>query len=608
MRIAASASVGLLIGAICATTPVFADVRAEREAQRLADDEKITRMVVFEPEPGRDKVEAMKPTWCDLTSEYSGEVMGSKMASKLENGQEKGWQVGVLANVAAMLCAHPDAPDWHKQTGYVVQAWVNLTGLGKDDAIASLRARVDKATWEKQKKETCDKLGVSAEASEEQKRYDAVVRDTFGCGRYIYWRNPHPQMGDLLEWFIDKQADVPSEILRSYYVLHVLGHGYNLKKKELNILADYARVGIDARALDRAKLDKQLQEGGYNDYAKHLAREQLARAKDVGERYKRVIDQLIKQDPEYKRIFFDVPEQAFKDWETEAEANKKAIDAANAFEAKLYGPSKKAMKGCAKILRATFQAHLKSKKAKTVKAAEAAATDRVGMVLLGNLMACEAAEGNANTMELLSELYNKGRLARGPRYAVYYAVIDAVSEIRADRAKFPMEPKFFGYKTIQSFRTAAVKLCAESSPASKVRRNRHGGGKSCKTTVGSDAKGVIKAVKKGKAGTALLFKTEKWREEDVECVDSRKIWRIENSGQVKYFQDCTFKGWKTVTHTEKTTIIPNEAAKGIKAGMFFKGKADYPYDAKNYKRFGYPTEVYKNKTKKKLINFYGYTL
>jgi hypothetical protein len=608
MRLPAVLSAVLFFGALLSATPALAGVREERAAQRLKDDEKITRMVVFEAAPGMETVGSMKPSWCDLTTEYANVVMGSRLASKLENGKEKGWQPGVLAEAATILCAHPDAPDWHKQTGYVVQEWINMTGLGKDDAIASLRARVDKAKWEKQKKETCEEFGVSAEASEEQKRFNSALTDTFGCRFDLYWRRATPQIGDMLEWFIDKQAEVPSELMRSYYVLNCLGDGHDLKKKELNILAAYARCGVDARALDRAKLDKELAESSYNDYAKHIAREQFANAKKVGERYRRVIDKLIKDDPEYKRIFFDVPEKAFKDWEAEYASNKKAIDAANAFETKLYGPSLKAMKGCAKELRANFLAHLKSKKPKTVKDAEKAATDRVGMVLLGNLMACEAAEGNANTMKMLDELYGKGRLARGPRYAAYYAVIDVVSEIRSDRTKFPLEPKFFGYKTVQSFSSRANKVCADVSPTDKKARRRGRGGKSCKSTVGNDAKGVVKAVKKGKDGTTVRFKTERWREEVVECVDTNKIWMIESNGQVKYFQTCTHKGWETVKHTEKTTIIPKEAAAGIKPRMFFEGSADYPYETKGYKRFGYPRFVYKSKKKKKLISFYGYKL
>jgi hypothetical protein len=578
--------------------------RDDREARRQKEDLKISRMVVFEPDPGREKVEAMKPTWCDLTNKYEGKVMGSRLARTLTRIKDKGWYRGDITTVAEILCTHPDAPDWQKQTGYVVQGWVNTTGLGKDDALAGIRARVQRERWEKQKKEVCGDMEVSGEASEEQKRINSAMRDTFGCGKEIYWRMPYARVGDKLEWFLDKDIEIPSEVMRSYYVLNCLGHGYELKKSELYVLAGYARCGIDARKLSREKLDKEIKDKGYNEYQSILAREQLARAKDVGERYQRVIDKLVKSDPVYKRIFYEAPEKAFKSWEKDYNANKAAIDEANAFEGKLYGPSKKAMTGCAKTLRANFAKYVKSKKPKTIKTAQEAATDRIGMILLGNLVACEAAEGNYNGMKMLDELYQKGRLARGPRYAAYYAVLDVLSEIRADRAKFSMEPKMMGYKSIMSFGSRAMELCAAGS---KGKTPSHRPGPSCKTTVGHDAKGVVKKVKKTKEGTKILFKTEKWKEEDVECVDTNKIWMIDK-GKVKYFQECTLKGYKWVKHTEKTTIIPNDAAAGIKRGMFFKGKADYPYDDKKFKRFGFPEAVYKNKKKKRLINFYGIKL
>lgn len=107
----------------------------------------------------------------------------------------------------------------------------------------------------------------------------------------------------------------------------------------------------------------------------------------------------------------------------------------------------------------------------------------------------------------------------------------------------------------------------------------------------------------------VSFKTEKWKEEQFNCKNTKQVWRIESSGEVKYHQECWSTGWKTVSHTERPIIIPADTADGLRAGMFLLGKADYPFtNDKNQQRLGYPTAVYDSAAKKKLVSWYGIKL
>jgi hypothetical protein len=114
-------------------------------------------------------------------------------------------------------------------------------------------------------------------------------------------------------------------------------------------------------------------------------------------------------------------------------------------------------------------------------------------------------------------------------------------------------------------------------------------------------------VKKDGDVVVVSFKTETWKEEQFDCKDTKQIWLIEPSGLIRYHQECWSTGWKTMTHTEQPIHVPEDAADGLRAGMFLTGKADYPFGGKQV-RLGYPIAVYDSAAKKKLINWYGIKL
>lgn len=582
LPIAASAAT-LLAGLLISTSA--ADARS-----RSTD---VTRMVEVQPEPGRDKVPAMKPAWCDLTSDHRGKDRSGWLNRSMTQARDRGFYEDATAQIAGLLCAFPDKPGFQKQTGYFVQLYVNMTGLDTKRAIAAIRARVAKDQWKSQKKSFCDSLDISPEASLEQKRLHKARRDIFGCGRTIFWRSPTGTISDKLEWYLDKHAEVKSEVIKAYHVLSCLGNGYNAKLSDNYGLARYAVCGLDARSLSWQRLEKELSSGSYNTYAKTLARETFALARAANGRYQPLIKKLIARDATHKKVFVDAPKAGWNKWLGLYAKHKDIFEAAYAFEAKLWGPSKRALNGCLAPLRSMFSKYVRAAKPKNYDQFVKVATDEVGSVLLGALMPCAAHEGNTWEAYLYMALYKKSRDVRGPRYAAYYAVLDQVQEIRKDRERYPFEPKMFGWKS-------------KDDPYQQygVLKSRR---KSKTTELVENAKGVVRSVRKTKDGVKLIFKTERWREEVVECTNTNKIWRIDQ-GTVKYFQKCVHKGYKWVKHTEKPVIVPKYATAGIRAGRFVTLSANYPFPTKGFARYGFPLQVYKSKRKKKLVASHGVAL
>lgn len=585
MTALATMTVGLGIASIAAAAPEGVD------AERWNDDKKISEQVKFEPLPGRARAPAMKPAWCDLTSKYKNQVVGKRLGRTMSGSKRTGgFLESRLVDSAELLCAHPNEPDWQKQTGYLVQAWINQTGLGVKAAVASIRARVDQSTWKSQRKQTCSKYVSSSEDSEETKRLNKAMVNTFGCGNWQqFWNNPMRQ-GKQLEWHVDKSAEFRSEVLKSHWVLECLSKGDDIASGDKHQLLRYARCGVDAQSLSRAKLDAELERERYNGFARTVARDTFARAKATNRAYRTVIDKLVKKDPIYREVFYTAPEKGFRGWVDAYRSNKAAVDAARAYEQKIYGPSKRAMKNCGPALRDNFAKYIRSKKVRTKKAFEAAAHDPIGMVLLAAWWSCETVDGDNYAAALLEKLYRKGRLARGPRHAAYFATVDALNVIRADRMRFSFEHKHLGWHD-------PVNLGAKLSHLRK------------KLPLLREAKGVVKKIKRTKDGAKLLFKTEKWREPVVNCSNTNRVHSISAGGRLSYYRDCVDTGRsKLMTHTEKPTLIPSYAAKGIKRGSLVMLRADYPYDNPKLKRPGFPLAVYKSKKAKKLMAYYGIPL
>ncbi len=541
--------------------------------------------------PGRVKVGAIKPTWCGIASKkYRRKERVIRMIGRrMRSGRNGAIYDQDLGDIATMLCKYPRSADWHKQTGHFVQQYINMTGASVKDAMAAIKARVRWATWTRQRKAFCSNLVVSDEASPAERRAHTARWRTFGCGNAnTFWRDPLHGLGNKLEWDLDKTGNIDSEILKTHYVLSCLKVSKRLARSK-RLMAPYALCGIDARSLSRAKLEAELRAGSYNTYARTLARESHAVAKAAERTYRRYVDALIKRDPTYKKVFIDVPKRAWAAWQAKYVANKAIYDAAYKTEKAMFGPSKSAMRGCLKPLRAMLAGHVTKAKRKPMKQVTLHATNEVGGILLNALMVCAAYEAPTYfEADLYASLRKKTRQLRGPRAAVYYAVIDAVQAIKKDRERFPMKPQWFGYKQRDSY-------VARYNKFAKAFGRTH-------STV---VRGVVRRLNKVKKGRVkVTFKKVVLRIKDQDCKDTNKIQRIMPDGTLKYFRKCWPNG-KILKFdvTPAPVIVPGHSAKGIRRGRFGVFLANIK--AFRTGRLGFPVAIYKSKRNKRVVAAYG---
>jgi|GEM_PF-4325794 len=546
-------------------------------------------LIVVQPDAGRPRVGVMKPGWCDLTSKYKGKTRMSGVVHRALWSAQRYFNGKSASHIAELLCVHPDNPSWQKQTGYFMQMYVNMTGLSPKKAVASIRARLHRAKWKHDKKAFCDKMYISDEASPAQKRaYEAKVK-FYGCGRSgPAWYGPLDTLHTKLEWDLDRHADMPSETTRIDYVMGCLKGSRSASIKNKRSLLPYSLCGVDARALSWPRLEKQLASGDHNSYSRTIARENMAFALAQAKRYLVQVDKLAKHDPTYKRIFYTVPEAAWKSWEQIYAKYKPMIEAAYAFENKLYGPSKSALNGCLKPLRRQLGDYIRARKPRSQKALEAVLFDDVGSRLLGALMPCAQYESNPWEAGTYMRLHKKAREVRGPRYAMYYAVINEIQKVKKDRTRFPLDVGMFGYKH------------HDRAYAKYLSMTKNG-------TISQMGMGVVRRMRRVRGGIKLYFRTVRWKETVWECHDTNKIWRIDN-GTVKYHQSCIARGKKWRKRTEKPIVIPRYSAAGIRRGRFVELRADYPFPSKKHVRHGFPNRVYRSKRKRKLLAGYGFKL
>ena len=395
-----------------------------------------------------------------------------------------------------------------------------------------------------------------------------------------------------------------SEITRAVYVLRCLRYLENDTQdwpdpKSVTVQAAYVACGTDARRLDRAKLDKELANPKFNEYARVNAREVWTLAKTVSDRLSASFKQMADKDEAYKKIFFDGPEKGWADWQAAYAANKEGVDAAFDYEKKFYGPSKKALSGCGDKLRKGFATYIQSKKPATADEAKKAALDMIGYPLTEALALCEAVEGRlqiAQTYVKLLEGDGRGLPPdrRGPRYAAYTAALGHLSDILADRDKFPVKQFYLRINRPERRMKDGAKGYYDN-----------------KVIWAEDPKGTIaSATKKGDV-VEVTWKPVTTYIMNRVCKPNHRILMINNSGHIIYDSDCTMGDPPKLPVTSKNgpILVPERVAAGLKAGVtgvFAVNVKDSISDARKASD-GLPKEVW-DAAGKKLLNWYGVPL
>ncbi|MBK9033172.1 MAG: hypothetical protein IPL61_18190 [Myxococcales bacterium] len=537
--------------------------------------------------PFRPTAKAFKPTWCGKVPASGGSpgALGRTAESWFKYGGED-----AIPQLLGYLCDAPDDPNVQKQAGYVLQAWMNWSGLSQDEAVASMLMRADLDGWKKLKEATCAPLVDGPEASAEQKEYTKAYRYIYGCTGTPAWLGRSGSFTNLV-WYLDREADAP-DLLRSFVAISRLGKTELAKPSDLGgptSLGMYAVYGPDARRLDRARLDQQV--GGGNAYATWVARETLALAQAETKGWDKMVADASAKDPDLKRVLVDAPEQAWKDWVALRKQEAAAFDAGSAFEDLASSPSKSAAKGCAATLRPHVERLIKGKAGADLKAVtEAIGKDPALVPLFQRYVLCEALEGNVPYATVLYRPLGGLRTYRGPRLAGFSAVVEAVGGVLADREKFVLQ-------------LTNINAPAQDPGSDRLARVVNS------STLDSEAQGTITTAKRVADGVLVTFKKESYMVTDWDCKPTGRVYRVRTDGVVEYEENCKRTGQHKVDTTAPSVVIPERLAAGVAKGKFLVFRPDHGSpSAQQGVTIGVPLAVFDAKAMTKLIAAWGFAL
>jgi hypothetical protein len=566
------------------------DEQAADEASRLEAFSKENADVI-EPIPGVAKIEAQRPSWCEGRKELEGYAWGSvaRYLNSYKSGRAGG--VGGLEIAAQVLCRKPDNEAVKRVTGNVLQAYVNATGVSADEATKNLVTRMDQKALSKSKKALCKAIEIDEEAMGGEKTFGLARRAFFGCSPStdekvdeMLWNGRGGEFGfSKLLWYLDTDAKPASELVRLAYLLDTLHTPADDYSYKASIAVRYAWMGYDVKNFDAEQLKAEFAEAPYKDnvWAQLMLSESLGAYKLAAAEFEAFVKKIAKDD-DWKNIVWAAPEKAIKEWTATNEANKAAMQEARDFEVKLFSPSLKASKGCSAKLRASLTTWIKGLKVKPAEFDRAIAGNMVGSFLLQHLVACEAVEGNNAYSRLLDQVRKESRLVRGPRLAAYYAAVEAVGQAKADRPKFPLEPNQLWSPTANEIEQRVDEVLKQYESLLPIEGS------------------LVKSVAKTPKGLKVTFVTTSYQFMGQSCVSTNRIYRINSSGVIEYYQSCKDTGMQTATSRVDDVTIPNEFATGIAAGRWL----NFERTVKDMQS-GFPTSVFADKSKAKLVNWYG---
>ncbi|MEM7135747.1 MAG: hypothetical protein AAF500_04160 [Myxococcota bacterium] len=550
-------------------------------------------MAVVEPAEGRATIGPVKLDFCGRVPPLSQDCPPDKrgtmgrISRSVNSAGHSGFHTRGIHQILAGACDFQGDPAFEEAVGYAVQLWANDTGQSREDAIESIVLRADQERWKSGLEQGCQRLTVDEEASPEEETKVRAAREAVGC-------NAGGNISDI-EWYIDTGDQPSSELLRLYYTLQCVrpfDGGFDANQKQ-----QWVKIGVcgpDVRALDVAKVNQET--SGMPAPLQANARENVAAVKARFADLDRVARPKADSDPDYKKLLYDAPQAGWDAWVAQYKKYKKAMDATYAFETDMFGPRVDTYKYCYKDLEPGVASFFKSSKFKNREQVVAAMKGPIGYTLMSSLGSCYAVTGPWDAGVALLNATKESRVWRGPRAAAGYAMVDAASDIAANRPRFPLDPKWF-YPDLANYTVRE----ARRGERSNVPNNGN---------FPDVAEGVIRTAKtwsKQKDATKVEFKTETWMEKVVMCQDTNKIDRIEN-GKVFYRKKCQSKGNQKKQFTPKTTLFWKWSTKGMKPNAFVVMEVPPGSEYGDRMRWGYPVEVYANKKKTKLVSMYGFPL
>jgi hypothetical protein len=583
----------LALGATQAWADKGDDERAQIELKSLSD-------VLKHPAPGAglDKAAPKAAPWCKA-AKHVDNVNYGWIRRDLEEYQTHHYWSGLIKLSENVCSVDQRQPVIQQLVAEIEQSWINMTGMSEKNAIASIAARVDEDGFKAAKQKLCGELVVSDEVRGEDADLMAARRMLFGCKTdEAMWAENSTTDRDLIE-YLDQSASDPDELVRLAYIVEHARVGTSERNNYFeHWLAAYAIRNIDFKLLSDDKTLKALTAAPYagNAYAITVVNESLGRA-HMGIA---ALDAEVKKrasDADWKELLIDAPTRGADAYTAEAAKYKAEIARSNEAERKLFGPSKKASAGCEVVLRKDLINVWKSLKHGTANEAKESLSDPVLGLLFSRYVGCLAVDGpDGMYPRRMYPVAADLRHGRGIRMAAYYAVLEAVAKIHADRDRFPIKAEDFkGMMPTGDWLTHFASDASSKQP-------QH----DSMAFVGDTAKGVVKSATKSGDGVVVTFVTKKHQEMQYNCVDTNRLMSIDDNGRLHYYQNCKEAGMATINDTPAPLTVPALYADKIAAGTVVEIETTRGHDAKE--RWGFPVAVYADGGKKKLVNWFGFGL
>jgi hypothetical protein len=557
-----------LFTTLAVTRTAAADTYSHKDMEQLGSE-----LHDVAPEPGVAKAPARAPAWCRHVTPESGYTFGG-FEQAIENAKDP-------LRAARIACSFPgNEPGVQRAAAIIEQRWINNSGLSDADAVLSIAARLDDATFKADKQRLCSALVEPEEAQGEAPLYVKTQRRLFGCGEdYAAWEDDQWAWPDELPAYLDQSAHPADPLVRLGFALERAKPAFEDPKlgNQQKHLAPYGVDSYDFHTLARAEILKQFDTPPYqgNAYAKVVAIESLARAQMGVAILDHDAQALAAKDKDWKELLIDAPARGAAAYLAAAKPYAAELARSNTFEYEYASGSAKRVAGCEAPLRADFLSVFGKLPHHTFEESVASLSDPIAGLLLQRLITCIKVTGDQAVAKDLGWLRDRDvRYSRGPRTAIYYAQLEALAKITKDRPRFPFAVDRFSF----AFRTVGDRG-ASGSPRSE------------------SGKGVVKSVTKKAGSVHVVFVTQKTQTMSRTCVDTDRLIQIRGDGSLQWEQHCHDGGWVTIDITPEPTDVPAAYAAGIAAGGYLELTGD-----------GFPMAVYTDKSKKKLVNFYGFAL
>jgi hypothetical protein len=523
------------------------------------------------PLPGLERAPNRPPAWCAHVQPESGYSIGG-FVQAIEDPTDS-------LRAAKVACSFPGNDKSVQHAAAIIeQRWINASGLSDSDAVMSITIRLDEARYDNAKTQLCSKLVVSDEVDGEDALFMKTRSHLLGCdGNYPSWRADQPPYPDAMAGYLDQSANPPDEIVKLGYSLEHVKSAFEDPRlgDPTRYVKSYGIASYDAHTLSKPNLDRMLATPPYKDnvYARATLIESFAHAK-MGIAILDARAKKLASDPDWKEFLFEAPRRGATQFLDAAKAHPEELARSNAFEHALDGGSRKRIAGCAQTLYPDFMTVFGGLDHTTVEAATASLSDPIASLLFQRLVTCLIESSDPAASDLASLRNREVRYSRGPRTAIYFAQLEALAKIRADRPKFPLD---------------ASKLAFDFRPIGE------GGARGGVATAGS--KGIIKSASKKGGVIHVEFPKKMGKYMDRACEDTNHLIQIRGDGTLQWEQRCHDLGWKSMDLTAPPVDVPVAYAHGIIPGAYIETTGS-----------GFPSAVYTDASKKKLVNFYGFPL